>query len=95
MSDEILVRTNPVDDRDEFRKRLERTNSLLDRYSVEELFEALLSKDQTKLDEINQFRNECKSHVDGQMALYDSAKDRSEREKVVQEVKKYQKREEV
>lgn len=91
MSDGILVRTSPVDDRDEFKKRLERTNSFLDRYSVEELFEALLSKDQSKLDEINQFRNECKSHVESQLSLYDSAKDRSEREKVVHEVKKFQK----
>jgi len=91
MSDGILVRTSPVDDRDEFKKRLERTNSILDRYSVEELFEAILSKDQSKLDEINQFRAECKSHVDNQLSLYDSAKDRGEKEKVVQEVKKFQK----
>lgn len=91
MEQDILTeRPSPVDDREEFKRRVERTSCWIDYFSMDEVLEALLEQDAVKIQQIKDVKNSCKAHCEAYLAQYDAAKDRQEKERVVGSVKHYE-----
>ena len=75
-------------DRDEFKKRLEKS-SILDCFSLREILEALLFNDTEKLNEIKSVKSNIEIHINNYLSQYDQGEEEQKRT-LVNSVKRYE-----
>lgn len=83
---------DPVDDRDEFARRLKQSSCWRKFYSTEEVLDAVVSQDDEKLAEIRALKTACEEHNNKLLQDYDAASDRNGKAAVVGSVKAYEPR---
>ena len=85
-----LVEKDPIDDKEEFVKRIKKIFCWKEDLYIDDILEHLVMKDEIKLEAIREKKAKCEKEIEKYIQKYDKAASREDRANVVGSVEKIQ-----